>query len=49
MDDIDEPPDPTRPRNPWPRLLMFGVVLLVSLVLVGVCVAAFHMRHLPLC
>jgi hypothetical protein len=41
MDDIDEPPDPTRPRNPWPRLLMFGLVLLVSLVLVGVCVAAF--------
>jgi hypothetical protein len=41
MDDIDEPPDPTRPRNPWPRLLALGLVVLVALGAIGACVAAF--------
>ncbi len=41
MDDIDEPPDPSRPRNPWPRLLFFGLVVLATIVIVGACVAAF--------
>ena len=46
MDDIDEPPDPTRPANPWPRLLMFGLVVLIGLVTVGACIAAFS-RSVP--
>jgi len=41
MDDIDEPPDPSRPRNPWPRLLMFGLVVVATFVLIGACVVAF--------
>ena len=41
MDDIDEPPDPTRPRNPWPRLLLFGLVVLIALGGIAACVAAF--------
>jgi hypothetical protein len=41
MDDIDEPPDPTRPRNPWPRLLLFGLVMLIALGAIGACIAAF--------
>ncbi len=54
MDDIDEPPDPTRPRNPWPRLLFFGLVVLASIVIVGACVAVFSSSvpdrevHVPL-
>jgi hypothetical protein len=37
---IDETPDPTRPRNVWPRLLAAGGVVLAAVVLVGACVAA---------
>lgn len=33
--------DPTRPSNPWPRLLALGGVILAAAVLVGVCVNSF--------
>lgn len=37
---LDETPDPTRPRNVWPRLLAAGAVVLAAIVVVGACVAA---------
>lgn len=40
-DALAGPADSTRPRNPWPRLLAFGAVVLGSLVLVAVCVSSF--------
>jgi hypothetical protein len=43
---IDETPDPTRPRNVWPRLLAAGATLLLGLLLVGACVAALA-RSVP--
>ncbi|MPZ98144.1 MAG: hypothetical protein GEU80_02220 [Dehalococcoidia bacterium] len=38
---IDDPPDPSRPRNPWPRLLAFGVILLFGIVIFGACLVAY--------
>lgn len=35
------PADPTRPSNPWPRLLAFGLAVVAVVVLLGVCVASF--------
>ncbi len=40
-DALSGPPDSTRPRNPWPRLLAFFAVVALGLVLVGVCIASF--------
>lgn len=36
---LDDTPDPTRPRNVWPRLLAAGAVVLAAVVVVGACVA----------
>lgn len=38
---FDDTPDETRPRNPWPRLLALGAVLLLSVFAVGACLVAF--------
>jgi hypothetical protein len=38
---FDDTPDETRPRNPWPRLLVFGAVILALLVAGGACLTAF--------
>lgn len=38
---FDDTPDDTRPRNPWPRLLALGAVLLVMFVGAGACLVAF--------
>jgi len=35
------PADPSRPSNPWPRLMAFGVSVLGVLFLMGLCVATF--------
>ncbi|MGE3857564.1 MAG: hypothetical protein AB7G21_11480, partial [Dehalococcoidia bacterium] len=40
-DTLGGPPDSSRPANPWPRLLAFGAVVLVSLVLAGTCLASY--------
>lgn len=40
-DALGGPPDPTRPANPWPRVLAFFAVLLAVLVLAGTCVASY--------
>jgi hypothetical protein len=37
----DEAPDETRPRNVWPRLLMFGGLVLAALVAAGACLALY--------
>lgn len=41
MLEIDETPDSTRPRNVWPRLIAFGILVLVAIGAVVACVAAF--------
>ena len=41
VDTISGPPDDTRPRNPWPRLILFGLGVLAALFLLGYCVAVF--------
>lgn len=46
MPEIDETPDPTRPRNVWPRLLVFAGALAVGLTLFGACAAAY-VRSVP--
>jgi len=40
-DVLSGPADYTRPANPWPRLIAFGLVVLGSLFLVGVCFSSF--------
>lgn len=35
------PADPSRPRNPWPRLLAFGAFVLGSILLTGFCLVSF--------
>jgi hypothetical protein len=40
-DALAGPPDSTRPRNPWPRLLAFFAALALAVLLVGVCVVSF--------
>lgn len=35
------PADPTRPSNPWPRLIAFGLTVAAMVVLAGLCVASF--------
>ena len=40
-DALSGPPDSSRPRNPWPRLLAFFAVVALAIVLVGVCVVSF--------
>lgn len=39
IDTISGPPDSTRPKNPWPRLVAFGLGVVAVLVLFGYCVA----------
>jgi len=34
-------PDSSRPLNPWPRLLAFGAVLLIIVVLTGTCLVSY--------
>ena len=34
-------PDSSRPLNPWPRLLAFGAVLLIIIVLTGTCLVSY--------
>lgn len=41
MQHFDDTPDDSRPRNPWPRLLALGAVLLASVVAAGACLVAF--------
>lgn len=38
---FDDTPDDSRPRNPWPRLLALGAVLLASFFAAGACLVAF--------
>jgi hypothetical protein len=39
--EIDETPDSTRPRNVWPRLLAFGLVVVIGIGAVIACIASF--------
>ena len=41
MRHFDDTPDDSRPRNPWPRLLALGAVILASVVAAGACLVAF--------
>lgn len=40
-DTLGGAPDDSRPANPWPRLLAFGGVVLVALVLTGTCLVSY--------
>ena len=40
-DALSGAPDDSRPRNPWPRLLAFGAVLLTLIVLTGTCLVSY--------
>ncbi len=40
-DQLSEAPDSTRPSNPWPRVLAFFGVVVLSLALMGYCVLSF--------
>ncbi len=40
-DALGGPPDSSRPANPWPRLLAFGAVVLMVLLLAGTCLVSY--------
>lgn len=40
-DALGGPPDSSRPRNPWPRLIAFAATVLVCVFLLGLCVVTF--------
>ncbi len=41
MQHFDDTPDASRPRNPWPRLMALGGVLLATFLAAGACLVAF--------
>jgi len=41
MQHFADEPDDTRPSNPWPRLILLGVVILFVFVAFGACFVAF--------